>query len=108
MGAGEFMAQEFSKKFYSSKKWKDCRKAFIAERITTNGGMCQICNDHAGLIIHHRVKLTPENINDPDVTLNFDNLEYVCLECHNAIHFADWQHLDYVFVGGQPLPLSEK
>ena len=101
------MAREFAKKFYNSKAWEECRKAFIAERISTDGGLCQVCHDRAGYIIHHKQKLTPENINNPDVTLSFDNLEYVCLDCHNAIHFADWQHLGYVFVGGQILPLSE-
>ncbi|MBR4451566.1 MAG: HNH endonuclease [Clostridia bacterium] len=102
------MAREFAKDFYNSKKWEDCRKAFIAERIATDGGLCQVCHDKTGYIIHHRQKLTPENINDPMITLSFDNLEYVCHDCHNAIHFADWQHLDYKFVDGQPLPLSEK
>ena len=30
--------------------------------------------------------LTPENILDPSVTLNFDNLEFLCHDCHNREH----------------------
>jgi hypothetical protein len=26
------------------------------------------------------------NINNPDITLNFNNLEYVCHYCHNEEH----------------------
>lgn len=37
-----------------------------------------------GYIVHHKIKLTPWNIDDQSVTLNPANLEYVCLDCHNA------------------------
>lgn len=36
--------------------------------------------------MHHRIWLTPENINDPSVSLNFDNLELLCQDCHNKEH----------------------
>lgn len=39
-------------------------------------------------LVHHRIHLNNENINDPSITLNFDNLEAVCLDCHNKIHFG--------------------
>jgi len=32
------------------------------------------------------VQLTPANIGDPNVTLAWDNLEYLCQECHNREH----------------------
>lgn len=28
----------------------------------------------------------PNNINDPEISLNHDNLEYLCLDCHNEHH----------------------
>lgn len=40
------------------------------------------------LIVHHKKKLTPENINDPAVALSFDNLELLCDEHHNRQHKA--------------------
>ena len=36
--------------------------------------------------MHHIEELTPFNINDPNITLNFDNLEYVCKVCHDNEH----------------------
>ena len=36
--------------------------------------------------MHHKVRLTPENIHEPAVTLNFENLELLCQECHNREH----------------------
>lgn len=102
------MARDFARAFYKSAAWNKCRKAFIDYRISEDGGLCQICHDKTGYVVHHKAKLTPENINDPDVLLNFENLMYVCHDCHNMIHFADWQHLDYLFINGQPQPPPSK
>lgn len=40
----------------------------------------------AGVIVHHKIHITPENINDPSVVLNWDNLQLVCRDCHAEIH----------------------
>lgn len=77
------MAKSWAKKFYNSNAWIKCKKSYIAERILTDGGLCEQCHTNHGYIIHHKTKLTPENINDPDVSLNFDNLMYVCKKCHD-------------------------
>ena len=37
-------------------------------------------------IVHHKIVLTPENINDREVALNWENLQCVCRECHAKIH----------------------
>lgn len=83
------MAKEFAKAFYNSAKWKRCRKAYIAYRQGIDGGMCETCHEVPGYIVHHRTELTPYNINDPDIALNFSNLKYDCLECHNKEHGRD-------------------
>ena len=48
--------------------------------------MCERCNCKAGTIVHHKIYLTPDNINDPYITLSFENLELVCQDCHNNEH----------------------
>ncbi|HDV4620380.1 TPA: HNH endonuclease, partial [Bacillus anthracis] len=30
--------------------------------------------------------ITPENINNPEITLSFHNLELLCQDCHNREH----------------------
>lgn len=82
------MAKEFAKKFYDSKAWKDCRRSFISYRISIDGGMCQHCKDKLGFIVDHKEELTPDNINNPDITLNHNNFQYLCLECHNTKTFG--------------------
>jgi hypothetical protein len=77
------MAQEFAKKFYNSKAWKECRASFIAKRIAIDGGMCMTCHKELGYIVHHKTWLTPENISNPMISLNHDKLKYDCLLCHN-------------------------
>lgn len=75
------MAKEFAKAFYNSTAWRKTSKAFAASKFF----VCEKCN-HQGYIVHHKIPLTPENINNPDITLSWSNLMYLCLECHNAIH----------------------
>ena len=78
--------QEYAKAFYSSKAWKDTRDAYRRYR----GGLCEPCLAKglytAGEIVHHKTPITPDNINDPAITLSFDNLLLVCRDCHAAIH----------------------
>ena len=39
-----------------------------------------------GVIVHHKIHLTRDNINDMDIALGMDNLEYLCRECHALEH----------------------
>lgn len=82
------MAKEYAKSFYKSKAWEDCREAYISHI----GGLCERCLKRTpkryvpGKIVHHIIYITPENINDPNITLAWDNLEYLCQDCHNIEH----------------------
>lgn len=78
------MAKEWATAFYNSKRWKDTRTAYIAHVF----GLCERCH-HTGYIVHHKIKLTPTNITDENITLNFANLEYLCKECHDREHYLD-------------------
>ena len=57
------------------------------------GCMCERClarglivvgTKQQPLEVHHKIPLTPENINNPDITLNWDNLELLCKDCHET------------------------
>lgn len=81
------MARSIDKAFYSSVAWKRCRDAYIAKC----GGLCERCLAKGiikpGYIVHHKIYLTEENYKDPSIALNFDNLEYLCFDDHQAEHF---------------------
>lgn len=79
------MAQDFAKPFYNSARWKKCRAAFIAKRQAIDGGLCQMCRDSLGYIVHHITWLTPSNITNPDIALNDENFMYLCHFCHNKV-----------------------
>jgi 5-methylcytosine-specific restriction enzyme A len=80
------MAANFSKKFYQSKAWRETRASYIAKVY----GLCERCLTMATMRpcedVHHKIRLTPENINDPNITLNHDHLMALCKECHNSVH----------------------
>lgn len=73
---------EQAKKFYKTTQWKKTRNAYM----DMMNGLCERCGD-AGYIVHHIEHINSRNINDASVTLNFDNLEVLCLPCHNQEHF---------------------
>lgn len=75
------MAKLFAKSFYNSSAWKRCREAYFNSQF----GLCELC-ERPGEEVHHKTFLTPENITDPDITLNWDNLQLLCKTCHNAEH----------------------
>lgn len=39
-----------------------------------------------GDIVHHKEYITADKIFNPAVTINFDNLELLCIDCHNKEH----------------------
>ena len=80
--------QKFAEQFYKSKAWQETRKAYAK----SVGCLCEKCYAKGlivpGEIVHHKVNLTPENINRPEITLNWENLELLCREHHAAEHGA--------------------
>jgi len=80
--------KEYAKEFYSSAAWKKTREAYAR----SVGFLCEECLKRGKIvpyeIVHHKIHITPGNINDPRVTLSFDNLEALCRECHAVAHGA--------------------
>lgn len=90
-GRAFIMARNFSLRFYKSAAWQSCRDGYIQHRQAVDGGLCERCHDQPGYICHHTIWLTPQNITDPTIVLNWDNLEYVCKDCHDAEHLPTHQ-----------------
>ena len=78
------MAKAFAKRFYASAKWKHTQEAVMKAYNYT----CQRCGRPAK-IVHHRVWLNEQNINSSEITLGWDNLEPLCIECHTCEHLQN-------------------
>jgi len=77
---------EAIERFYTTTAWRKARAAVLKE----HNGLCQLCLAK-GLIepavhVHHIKPLTPENLDDPAVTLDRSNLMALCEECHSEQH----------------------
>ena len=87
--------REFAASFYSSRPWQDTRLAYKKSK----GGLCEKCLKEgrytAGEIVHHKIPLSPENINNPHITLDWSNLQLLCRDCHGKVH--DKKGLRYKF-----------
>lgn len=81
-----FNMQKFAEKLYKSKSWQKCRAGYIK----SVGGLCERCLAQGkitpAVIVHHKIEITPENINNPMIALNWDNLQAVCRDCHAELH----------------------
>ena len=78
--------REFAEKFYKSVAWQKCRAAYAK----SVGGLCERCLRKGlyvpGEVVHHKIHLTPENIGRPEITLDWNNLELLCRNCHGDEH----------------------
>lgn len=105
------MAREFAKPFYNSNAWKECREAYKKSIPLYRRGLCEQCYKKGihelGEEVHHKIWLTPKNINDPKVTLNHDNLILLCFECHRAIHMKRVKKQYKFNENGELIPILE-
>ena len=80
------MAKDFTNGFYGRRAWR-----YTAEHYKKSKIFCERCERLGrlgvpGEIVHHKIELTPMNIDNPDITLNWNNLELLCRDCHALIH----------------------
>ena len=88
--------KEYAESFYHSQAWHKCRQAYLSSH-----ALCERCLSKGEVvpakIVHHKNYITPENISDADIILNFDNLEALCQNCHNVEHHGEEVILNYAF-----------
>lgn len=76
----------YAETFYKSIAWQNCRNAYMKKV----GGLCEDCLKENKITpaeeVHHLAPISPSNISDPNITLNFDNLLAVCREHHRRRH----------------------
>lgn len=86
MNATGYADRAWAKRFYGSPGWKKCRAGFAKSRAY----LCERCLARGlivpGTEVHHKIPITPDNINDDRITLNWDNLVLLCAACHDAEH----------------------
>jgi len=85
-GNNKTIKPSFASAFYHSWAWRRCRDGYMA----AGHMLCERCLAK-GIIrkgdeVHHRIHLTPENMHNPDIALNWNNLETLCKECHEEEH----------------------
>ena len=86
MNQRESKEPRFARAFYTSRAWVKCSRAYRKSK----GGLCERCWSKGlvvpGAEVHHKIRLTPENLSDPSIALNWENLELLCKDCHTEEH----------------------
>lgn len=94
--------------FYYSKLWKTVRKSIWLRQYC----LCNKCGRPVYVdgisewipkekrvkgIVHHKIHLTDSNVYDDTITINEDNLEGLCIYCHNIVHGDNATRDNYIF-----------
>lgn len=78
--------KEWARQFYKSQAWK-LKRDYIMKR---DHYLCRDCMKigqyNPAEEVHHIKPLTPNNINDLDISLGDENLISLCRECHRKRH----------------------
>lgn len=98
--------------FYSGNEWREFRKVIIADRTAADGFVYDEITHKPivkayDIVLHHKIPLTLDNVNDAGITLNPDNIQIVSFITHNEIHnrYGTWTRHIYLVYG---CPLSGK
>lgn len=79
-------SRERKQAFYHSKAWQKVRDIVIRR----DKYLCVDCLRSGRLTpaeeVHHIIPIDDNNLDDPSVTLNVDNLVSLCRECHRVRH----------------------
>lgn len=78
------MAKDWASAFYHSGPWKALR----LRALMRDGYTCRICGARA-CEVDHIQELTPDNISDISISLNLDNLQSLCHDCHTRKTMED-------------------
>lgn len=69
---------------------EDGEDVYVPEDQIVPPRMCERCYSmgviRAAKLVHHKVWLTPANIDDKKIALGYDNFMRVCQDCHAALH----------------------
>lgn len=85
------------KEFYNTKAWKRNRQAYaiskncLCERckrpVYVSGVTDYLTKDkRLKYVVHHKTYLNDANFNNDIVALDWNNLELLCIDCHNDEH----------------------
>lgn len=98
--------------FYTGDEWRAFREIIIAQRTAADGFVYDEITGKRivkayDIILHHKIELTLDNVNDASIALNPDNIQIVSFKTHNEIHnrFGRWTRHIYLVYG---CPLAGK
>ncbi|MBR2804829.1 MAG: HNH endonuclease [Eggerthellaceae bacterium] len=73
--------------------------------------MCERCFKRGELtpakVVHHIEHITPENIDDPHVTLRYANMQRLCQDCHAFVHSGQTEPRVTFDENGNVVPKNE-
>lgn len=79
------MAKDYSRAVYNGARWKNTKNSYLA----SVNYICERCGA-AAKVVHHKHYINPNNVTNPNILYNWDNLEALCQDCHNKEHHSGY------------------
>lgn len=93
--------RSIDKNFYNSATWVSCSKSYLS----CVNGLCEICLAEGRLtparLVHHKVHMNAETVQVPELAYGFDNLQALCQDCHNRVHYGKSLPRRYKIIDGE-------
>ncbi|QPC47119.1 HNH endonuclease [Mangrovibacillus cuniculi] len=96
------VSDAMKRKFYDSKAWKNLREEikqrdnYECQECKRNGYVSTDTNNYSESAKRKKIQLVVHHIKEledyPELALERDNLETVCVKCHNIIHGRDFEY----------------
>ncbi|KON88916.1 alpha/beta hydrolase [Sporosarcina globispora] len=82
------------RKFYDSGEWKHMRDNYECKECKRQGRVSIDTNEYSESVKRKKIQLVVHHIKElehhPELALDEDNLETVCVDCHNKEHGRDF------------------
>jgi 5-methylcytosine-specific restriction enzyme A len=98
----EFITRQQKRKFYDSQDWKQLREEvkkrdhFECQECKRNGRVTIDTNEYSESAKRKKIKLVVHHIKElehhPELALDIDNLETICVDCHNKEHGRSFEN----------------
>jgi len=83
----------------------------VPDSMVVPPGVCERCFAMGRMtpakLVHHKVHLSPSNINDQSITLSYDNMQRLCQDCHAYVHSGNQEPRVEFDDAGNPIPKDD-
>ena len=93
--------RSIDRSFYKSARWRYVSSLYL----DSVNRLCEKCLEEGRLtpakLVHHKIHMNKQTVQDDSLAYGFENLQALCLNCHNTIHYGKSLPRRYQIIDGE-------